>query len=479
MTPDASPAVPDDAVDPRAVMRKVYWRIVPLIFVLYIVAYLDRANAGFAKAQMQESLGLSDSVFGWGFGIFFLGYLLLEIPGALLVEHWSARKWFARILITWGLCSIGMALVRTAGQFYGARFLLGLAEAGFFPGVIVYFTHWFPRAERGRAMAGLVFGVPFSLALGVRVSGWLLQADWLGLQGWQWVFIVEGLPAVLLGMAVPFLLTDRPRDARWLTPAERDWLDRTLVAERREAAAAGGTTLGQAMRQPAVWLLALGILAVNTGGYAMVFWLPGALETQLATAGLVPDIRQFTDPKTLAESDPAARDAARAAIDAARKAIDSVVMNWLFPVYICGLVGVWLSGTSSDRTGERKWHCVGAMILAGAALALSATPGLPWPAVVASLCAFGFFAFAWPPPFWVLPTLSLSASAAAVAIGFINMCANIAGFIGSPVIGALKDRGVDNNTCLLLLAQCFVVGGMIIAFVRVRPIPNTLPEDGP
>jgi MFS family permease len=169
------------------------------------------------QAPDAGNAGLSDDVFGWGFGIFFFGYLLLEIPGALLVEHWSARKWFARILLTWGVCSMAMALVRTPGQFYLARFLLGVAEAGFFPGIIVYLTHWFPRADRGRAMAGLVFGVPVSLALGAKVSGWLLELNAFDLAGWQWVFLVEGLPAVLMGLAVPFLLTDRPAQAKWLT----------------------------------------------------------------------------------------------------------------------------------------------------------------------------------------------------------------------------------------------------------------------
>ncbi len=226
-------------VDPRVVRRKVWWRTVPLIFVLYIVAYLDRANLGFAKSKMCEALDFSGAVYGWGAGLFFVGYLILEIPGALLVERWSARKWFARILITWGLCSMGMALVHNAWQFYTARTLLGLAEAGFFPGVIVYLSHWFPRAERARALAGMVLGIPVSLALGARVSGYLLEVHWLGLAGWQWVFIVEGLPAVLLGCAVPFLLTDRPRNAKWLTPAEADWLEQKLERERQEAAAIG------------------------------------------------------------------------------------------------------------------------------------------------------------------------------------------------------------------------------------------------
>jgi ACS family tartrate transporter-like MFS transporter len=197
MSDSACPA-PEPVVDSRVVRRKVARRLLPLIFILYVVAYLDRANAGFAKPRMQEALHFTDQQFGWGFGIFFIGYLLLEIPGALIVEHRSASRWFTRIMITWGLCSMATALVRTPWQFYVARFLLGLAEAGFFPGVIVYFTHWFPRAERARALAGMVLGIPVSLACGARLSGWLLEVEWFGWAGWQWVFLAEGLPAVLL-----------------------------------------------------------------------------------------------------------------------------------------------------------------------------------------------------------------------------------------------------------------------------------------
>jgi ACS family tartrate transporter-like MFS transporter len=423
------------AVDPRVVRRKVAWRIVPLILVLYIIAYLDRANAGYAKLQMREALGFSETVFGQGIGIFFIGYLLLEIPGALLVERWSARKWFARILVSWGFCSMGMAMVQTPGEFYLARFLLGLAEAGFFPGVIVYFTHWFPRAQRGRALAWLVLGVPVSAALGAQVSGWLLEARWFDVAGWQWVFLVEGAPAVLMGLVVPFIMTDRPGQAKWLLPAERTWLEETLAAERAEAAAVGAVTLKQALSQPTVWLLAMGILATNTGGYAMLYWLPTAVKEFLRESG--------------------------------GTVTDSAALTWTGLVYVCGMLGVWLSGQSSDRTGERKWHCVAAQLSAGTCLALSVMPGQSWQAVFAWFCLYGFFAAAWPPPFWVLPTLTMSASAAAVSIGFINMCANAAGALGSPIIGRVKDAGFGDRACLLALAGCFVAGGVIVSLVRV------------
>jgi MFS transporter, ACS family, tartrate transporter len=428
--PMAVIAPPHD-VDPGAIRRKVAWHILPLIVVLYLIAYLDRVNAGYAKLKMQDALHFDDKVFGRAFGIFSIGYLLLEIPGALIVARWSARKWFARILISWGLCSMGMALVSTPGEFYAARFLLGLAEAGFFPGVIVYLTHWFTRADRARALAVLVFGIPLGLALGARVSGWLLEVKWFGLGGWQWVFIVEGLPAVLMGAAVPFIMTDRPRDARWLTPAEREWLDAQLEAERRETSAIGG----QAMRQPAVWLLAIGIMAVNTGGHALQFWLPTVVKNLLKDLGV--------------------------------SAGDGDVMNWLSLVYLCGFIGVLLAGRNSDRTGERKWHCVAGMTCTGVFLALSVVPGQPWGLVFFWLCLMGFFAWAWPPPFWVLPSQTLSAAAVAVSIGFINMCANIAGTFGNEIMGGMKDAGYADRACLLVLAGFYVVGGAIVSRLRV------------
>jgi MFS transporter, ACS family, tartrate transporter len=452
------------AVDPRVVRRKVARRIVPQVFVLYIVAYLDRTNISFAKLQMQSIPGFSDDVFGYGFAIFFVGYLLLEIPGALLVEHWSARKWFTRILVTWGACSMAMALVHTPWEFYLARFFLGLAEAGFFPGVIVYFTHWFPRAVRARGLAGLVLAVPFSQALGAWLSGEIMRWDWLGLAGWQWVFLVEGLPAILCGVAVFFLWTDRPRHATWLTPAEREWLEQALENERREATGTGRVSFGQALLQPAVWVLALGILATNTGGYALGYWLPTAVEellneTQLPVLGA----------STVALMGSPSGDGAllSTAMLTANRPAPAHVLQWLVPYYLLGLVGVWVAGRSSDRTGERKWHCVAGQALTGVCLAIGMFPGQSWTWVYSWLCLTGLFAYFWPPPFWVLPTQTLSASAAAVAIGFINICANIAGVIGPAVVGRMKVADYDIRSCLLFAAACYVLGGVLVAALRV------------
>src|SRR4026207_374705 len=203
----------DAPIDFGALRRKVAWRVLPLVFLLYIVAYLDRANVGFAKLRMASDLKFSEEVFGLGIGIFFIGYLILEIPGALLVERWSARKWFARILISWGFISALTAFVVTPMQFYLARFFLGVAEAGFFPGIIVYFTHWFVTGDRARALSGLFIAIPLSLAMGAPVSALLRDVKWLGLQGWQWMFIVEGVPGVIFGILTLWFMTDRPRHA--------------------------------------------------------------------------------------------------------------------------------------------------------------------------------------------------------------------------------------------------------------------------
>jgi ACS family tartrate transporter-like MFS transporter len=417
-------------VDPDALRSKIAWRILPFIFLLYIVSYLDRANAGFAKLAMADDLKFSDAVFGLGFGIFFIGYLFLEIPGALLVERWSARKWFARILISWGLASALTAFVRTPMQFYAARFILGVAEAGFFPGIIVYFTHWFTNHDRARALAGLVMAIPICLALGAPISAMLLEINWLGLVGWKWLFLLEGLPAVVLGVVTLFVLDDRPRDAKWLEPHERDWLSGQLDAEARAKAAIGKATIWQALRLRNVRMLSLGIFATNTGGYALTFWLPTAIKGISGGS-------------------------------------NSHALWWSGAVYAFGILGVYVSGQSSDRTGDRKWHSVAGQCATALFLAASAIPGQPIWLVMAWLCLTGLTATSWPSPFWALPTMTLTASAAAASIGFINMFANLAGYLGNYNVGLLESHGVGQRGCLLFLAGCYLLGGFFVSLVHV------------
>ena len=418
-------------INMKSLRRKVAWRVLPLVFLLYIVAYLDRANVGFAKLRMAADLGFSEAVYGLGIGIFFIGYLILEIPGALLVERWSARKWFARILVTWGLISSLTAFVTTPMQFYIARFFLGVAEAGFFPGIIVYFTHWFTAQDRTRALSGLVMAVPFSLAMGAPVSAMLLDVHWLGLEGWQWMFILEGIPGVLLGFITLRFMTDRPRHAKWLTPEERDYLEAALAAEAEAKEGAHKISVWQALRLRNVWLLTLGIFATNTGGYVIAFWIPT----------MVKSLSGGTDLATL-------------------------LYSGLF--YACGIAGVYVSGQSADRTGDRKWHCVAGQTATALFLAGSAITGQPFFIIMTWLCLTGFAAFFWPSPFWSLPTLTLTSASAAVAIGFINMSANLAGWLGNYYMGWLKSQGGSDSGLLLLLADCYLLGALLVCFVKIQ-----------
>jgi ACS family tartrate transporter-like MFS transporter len=419
-------------VNVPALRRKVALRILPLVILLYIISYLDRANVAFAKLRMGKALGFSEEVFGFGIGVFFIGYLFLEIPGALLVERWSARKWFARILVTWGFISAAMAFVKTPSQFYWARFFLGVAEAGFFPGIIVYFTHWFVQSDRSRALSGLLMAVPFSLALGAPVSSLLLDVNWMGLEGWQWLFIVEGMPAVVLGFVVLGCLTDRPRDAQWLTQRERDHLEAELAAEAAAKEVAGKVSVSAAFRLPAVWLLVIGVMICNSGGYALSFWLP-------------------TTVKNLSGGS------------------DRMTLFYSGIYYACGIVSVIVSGQSADRTGDRKWHAVAGMIATGVFLACSVLPGQAFGTQMIWLCLTALGAFFWITPFWTLPSLTLTASAAAAATGLINMGANIAGYLGNHATGWLRAHGYGETGCLLFLSACFIVGGCVISFLRLKP----------
>ena len=418
--------------DHEQTRKKIAWRILPFIFILYIISYLDRANVAFAKLNMSEDLRFSEAVFGLGAGIFFIGYLVLEIPGALIVEHWSARKWFARILISWGFCTVLVGCVRTPLQFYAARFFLGVAEAGFFPGLIVYFTHWFASRDRARALSGMIMAIPFGLALGAPVSALILQLNWWGLAGWRWVFILEGLPAVVFGVITIFYLTDKPRDAKWLEPEERDWITAELEKEKQQKKKLGHVTVWQALRQRNVWFLALSLCAANAGGYAFGFWLPTTIKNASGVSA-----------------------AAAAA--------------WTALPYACGLVTMILAGRSSDRTGERKRFVVVGQALTAVFLALSTVPGQPFAMVMVWLCLTAAAGYTWPPPFWVLPTMTLTESAAAASIGLINSVGNLGGFFGPSIFGWLRGKEFSHGQSLLFLASCYLLAAIFVLAVRVRP----------
>src|SRR5207249_3917535 len=257
---------------------RIAWRLLPFLFLLYVANYLDRTNIAYATLGMKGDLGLTDSIFGNASGIFFIGYFALQIPGALLVERWSARWLLSLTLITWGALTTLTGFVRTPLELYGARFLLGAAEAGFFPAVIVYLSHWFIYQDRAKAVARFMSAIPIAYILGGPVAGAILGIHWLGLSGWRWLFLLEGAPAILLGMATLFVLPDRPNEARWLRADERDWLTARLEEERRAKAHVEHVTVWQALRHPAVLLLTAGLFFTYTGGYAFWFWMPTMLQ---------------------------------------------------------------------------------------------------------------------------------------------------------------------------------------------------------
>jgi ACS family tartrate transporter-like MFS transporter len=412
---------------------KIARRILPFVFVLYIISYLDRANVAFAKLPMSADLGFSEAVFGFGAGIFFLGYLLLEIPGALIVEHWSARKWIARILVSWGVCTVVIGFVRTPFQFYAARFLLGIAEAGFFPGIIVYLTHWFAKQDRAGAMSGFILAVPISLALGAPLSAFILQFDWFGLAGWRWMFILEGLPAIVFGAITFFYLTDHPRDAHWLEASERDWISEQLEIERDLKRKSARFTILAALGNRNVLLLGSALFFVVVGGYGFLFWLPTTIKR---TSGM--------------------------------SNIDSTL--WSALPFAAGLVTILFSGWSSDRTKERRFHTSIPMILTGVFFALSALPNQSFPAVMLWLCLTGATAYAWAPSFWALPTLLLGESAAAASVGFINAIGNFGGFMGPSIVGYLLAKNYSQWVVSALISTSFLVAGILILFIRKRYI---------
>lgn len=426
---------------------KAYLRLLPLLFLSYAIAYVDRINVSLAALRMTEDLpGFDNDVIGTGAGIFFIGYLLLEIPGTLLVERWSARKWFCRIMVSWGFVAGLTAFVRTPWQFYGIRFLLGVAEAGFFPGVIVYLTHWFPLRDRARALAWFFIATPVAQFASPKLSYFLLRIGTtetfgdvtvhhpalMGMQGWQWMYIGWGIPAVILGILVLVLLPDWPRQAKWLEPDERDALERELEREK-EVHKKGHrhmTVLG-ALGHPKVLLLAAAYFFVVSTSYGVEFFLPKILEKWYELN------------------------------------LNAVTWAVIIPP-LGGLAGQLLVGWSSDRTGERRLHASMPIYLGAAALAgaLLIPASLPFAARLAMAVALFTVALAglkaYMPAFWALPSLILTESAAAGSVGLINSIGNLGGFVGPKVLGKLETVTHSFVPGLSYLCVSMVVSATII-----------------
>ena len=421
----------------RATILKVTRRLLPFLLLLYVVAYIDRVNIGFAALQMNEDLGLSASMYGFGAGIFFIGYALFEVPSNLILARVGARIWITRIMITWGVVSVAMMWVHTPASFYVLRFLLGVAEAGFFPGIIYYLCDWFPQKQRARAVSWFMAAIPLSIVIGGPLAGLLLGLDGrLGLAGWQWLFLVEGLPAVLLGFVVVLYLDDKPEDARWLNADEKAWLVREIRSEQQRARERHHVGIGAALAHPVVWTLGFINLALQTGSYGLALWVPQILKG----FGGLSDLE--------------------------------VGLVSAIP-FAFAAVGMVLIGRSSDRSGERFGHLVATLVVAAAGFAASALVKSPLPALVLlTITAVGDLGGRG--PFWALPGRFLAGSASAAGIAFINVFGAVGGFVGPNLIGFMKDVTSDYTGGLLLLAGIVFTGA--VATLALRRARSLQPE---
>jgi ACS family tartrate transporter-like MFS transporter len=408
----------------QSAISKAAWRLLPFLGLCYMINFLDRVNVGFAALHMNEDLGFSPSVYGLGAGIFFVGYILFEVPSNLALQKFGARIWIARIMISWGLVATAMALVHSETSFYALRLLLGIAEAGFFPGIILFLTYWFPARELARIVSLFMAAIPLATVIGGPVSGALLEMQGIwGLAGWQWLFIIEGLPAVILGVVVLFFLDDRPDYARWLTPEERRALNATLAAEASATREVGYAELGQVLTRPRVLMLGLLYFCIVVGLYGLSFWMPQVIQT----FGLEP--------------------------------LQIGVLTAI--PYLVAAIGMVLWGARSDRTGERIWHIALPLIMGGAALAWSAFSGpLGLTMLALTLATLGIYAAV--STFWSLPTAILTGTGAAAGLALINSMGNVSGLVSPALIGVLREATGTFTAALLFMAGTLLVGAVIV-----------------
>src|SRR5262245_45385750 len=418
-------------------MRRVTLRLIPFLFLLYVVAWLDRVNVGFAALQMNSDLRFSSAAFGFGSGVFFLGYCLFEVPSNLILHRVGARRWIARIMISWGVISTAMMFVRTAPTFYLLRFLLGAAEAGFFPGVVYYMSHWYPEGQRARAIAAFMTAVPVSGVIGGPLSGALLTLNGLfGLAGWQWLFLVEGVPAILLGIIVLFYLTDRPETAAWLSSAEKDWLVSTLAAERSVRQKGYPVSIFAALTNPTIWHLGIVFLFAAIGFYGYSFLAPFVVKSLTGTSDL--------------------------GVGLILGAISAVT-----------IIAMMLNSAHSDHTDERPLHVAISLLISGAGFFGCAVLREPISALVfLALVPIGHCAAYG--PFWSMPSRFLTGAPAAAGIALVVTIANVGGFVGPTIIGAMKDQTGTHDAAFMLLGGCAVVAALLaMGLGRVRALQTS------
>lgn len=406
------------------IYKKVAWRLVPFLCLCYLAAYLDRVNVGFAKLQMLNDLSFSNTVYGLGAGIFFLGYVIFEVPSNILLHKVGAKLWIARIMISWGIIGAAMAFVQTPTQFYVLRFLLGVAEAGFIPGVLLYLTQWFPAAWRGRIIALFLAAIPISNIIGGPLSGWILKSfgGVGGLAGWQWLFIVETVPSILMGIAILIFLDNRVDDARWLNEEEKRVIRDDIAQEAKQSE---HVNVMDALKSKRVWMLGVAYFCIASSIYIVSFWMPTLIK-QLGIA-------------------------------------DTLQIGWLTTIpYSFAVVAMVLTNVSADRLRERRWHTAVPALVAAAGLALAATPdyGLVIAMVALIMAAAG--ASAAQASFWSLPPSFMTGAAAAAGIALVNSLGNIAGMASTSLVGWLTDLTGSSSSSLYLFSGLAVLGALLV-----------------
>src|SRR5579863_1250575 len=409
----------------KRTMDKVTWRLVPFLIVCYFIAYLDRVNVGFANASMSKDLGLSAAAFGGAAGIFFIAYFFFEVPSNLALDRFGARIWIARIMLTWGLITGAQAFVTGELSLNIVRLLLGVAEAGFFPGVIFFLTLWFPAAYRARIVGWFMFAIPISTVIGAPISGFILNLEgFQGLHGWQWMFIIEAAPAILMTLAVLYYLTDRPKEAHWLEPQESQWLQDKLDAERANRERHGAMSWLRSMLDIRVIALGFVYMGCNIPQYGLSFFLPQIIK---AFGGLT-----------------------------------NIEIGLITALpYLVGAIGMIFWSRHSDQAAERKWHAVIPLGIIVIGLGLAAIMPTPTTKMI-FLCVAGFGFFSVLPVFWTLPTTFLTGAGAAAGIAAVNSIGNLGGYFGPQVFGLLKDQTGGDFASLMFLAACAIVGALIV-----------------